>query len=99
MTRSRARDGGLPTALTAEYYAQRAITIHETLDDRLSLARSENNLGLVLIRRGDLVDAEGHLERANVLFDESGVEVGKADALAPRDRLVRAGWHGDGVTA
>ena len=65
----------------AEYYAQRAIAIHETLDDRLSLARSENNLGLVLIRRGDLVDAEGHLTRASRLFDETGVETGKADVL------------------
>src|SRR5439155_11703 len=65
----------------AEYYAQRAITIHETLDDRLSLARSENNLGLVLIRRGDLVDAEDHLKRASVLFDETGVETGKSEVL------------------
>jgi tetratricopeptide (TPR) repeat protein/DNA-binding XRE family transcriptional regulator len=65
----------------AEYYAQRAITIHETLNDRLSLARSENNLGLVLIRRGDLVDAEDHLKRAIVLFDESGIEAGKAEVL------------------
>src|SRR5437879_11994747 len=65
----------------AQYCAQRAITIHSTLDDRLSLARSENNLGLVLIRRGDLVDAEADLKRASVLFDESGVETGKAEVL------------------
>ncbi len=36
----------------ATYYAQRAMTLHETLHDRISLARTENNLGLMLLRRG-----------------------------------------------
>ena len=61
------------------FYAQRAIAIHETLNDRLSLARSENNLGVVLIKRGDLAAAEEHLSRACALWDEAGVEVGRAE--------------------
>ncbi|HSS94783.1 MAG TPA: helix-turn-helix transcriptional regulator [Candidatus Dormibacteraeota bacterium] len=63
------------------YYAQRALTIHETLNDRLSLARSENNLGLLLIKRGDLAGAEQHLLRGMALWDESAAEVGRAELL------------------
>src|SRR2546428_445955 len=65
----------------AAYYAQRALTIHETLNDRLSLARSENNLGNVLIKRGDLAAADEHLSRALALWDEADLEVGRADVL------------------
>jgi tetratricopeptide (TPR) repeat protein/DNA-binding XRE family transcriptional regulator len=65
----------------AARYAHRAIGIHETLSDRLSLARSENNLGMLLIRRGDLVDAQGHLERALSLFDEANVDAQRANIL------------------
>src|SRR5260370_38786939 len=36
----------------ATYYAQRAVALHETLNDRISLARTENNLGLMLLRTG-----------------------------------------------
>jgi tetratricopeptide (TPR) repeat protein len=59
-------------------FAQRALNIHQTLNDQLSLARSENNLGLLLVRAGDLTGAKPHLERSMRLFEESGVEVNKA---------------------
>ena len=65
----------------AARYAHRAIGIHETLSDRLSLARSENNLGMLLIRRGDLADAQGHIERALSLFEDAGVEPQRANML------------------
>src|ERR1700682_560727 len=65
----------------AAHYAHRALTIHETLNDRLSLARSENNLGLLLVRRGDLADAQSHLERALSLFDEAEAEPQRAKIL------------------
>jgi tetratricopeptide (TPR) repeat protein len=65
----------------AARYAHRAIGIHETLSDRLSLARSENNLGMLLMRRGDLADAQGHFERALSLFEDSGVEPQRANML------------------
>lgn len=65
----------------AAHYAQRALTLHETLNDRLSLARSENNLGLILLKRGDLVGAEAHLTRSLRLFEEAAVDTGKANVL------------------
>jgi tetratricopeptide (TPR) repeat protein len=65
----------------AARYAHRAIGIHETLSDRLALARSENNLGMLLMKRGDLVDAQSHFERAIRLFEEAGVEPQRANFL------------------
>ncbi len=80
--------GGLSIAYTetgelnqAAYYAQRSISIHETLNDRLSLARSENNLGRLLVKRGELAGAGEHLTRALALFDEAAIEVGRAEIL------------------
>jgi tetratricopeptide (TPR) repeat protein/DNA-binding XRE family transcriptional regulator len=71
-------------------YAQRALTIHETLHDRLSLARSEGNLGLMLVRAGDVSRAGPHLERALDLFEELGVESGKAGVLTTFSELALA---------
>src|ERR1700704_4837901 len=65
----------------AARYAHRAIGIHETLSDRLSLARSENNLGMLLMRQGDLTDAQAHFERALSLFEDAGVEPQRANML------------------
>jgi tetratricopeptide (TPR) repeat protein len=65
----------------AAHFAQRAMTIHETLNDRLSLARSENNLGLLYFKRGHLAPALEHVGRSLGLFEEAGVEVGKANVL------------------
>jgi tetratricopeptide (TPR) repeat protein len=59
--------------------AQRALNLHQTLNDRLSLARSENNLGVLLLRAGDLAGAGLHVARALRLFEDAGVEVGKAN--------------------
>src|SRR5258708_26102793 len=63
------------------YYAQRALAIHETLNDRISLARSETNLGILLIKRGELAAAGEHLTRGLALFDETAVVLGKAEVL------------------
>ena len=73
--------GGIGQLNQSAYYAQRALTIHETLNDRLSLARSENNLGLVLIKRGDLDAAEQHLKRAKNLWEEAKIESGRSEVL------------------
>jgi tetratricopeptide (TPR) repeat protein len=59
----------------AARFAHRAIGIHETLSDRLSLARSENNLGILLMKRGDLTDAQAHFERALSLFEDADEHV------------------------
>jgi tetratricopeptide (TPR) repeat protein/DNA-binding XRE family transcriptional regulator len=74
----------------AAHYAQRAMAIHDTLNDRISLARSENNLGLMLLRAGDLMKARGHLERSVRLFEEDGVEAAKAEFLLSLSELALA---------
>ena len=71
-------------------FAQRALNIHQTLNDQLSLARSENNLGLLLVRAGDLSGAKPHLERSLHLFEESGVEVNKANVILTMAELALA---------
>ena len=65
----------------ATRYAQKALTIHETLKDRLSLARSLNNLGYMLLRLKDFASARQHIERAIAIFEDEGVEVGKGNFL------------------
>jgi tetratricopeptide (TPR) repeat protein len=62
-------------------FAQKALTIHQTLNDRLSLARSENNLGMLLLRAGDISSAQAHIDRAIGIFEEANVETGKAQIL------------------
>ena len=65
----------------ATRYAQKALTIHETLQDRLSQARSLNNLGFMLVRIGEFAAARKHIDRALHIFDDEGVETGKAEFL------------------
>jgi tetratricopeptide (TPR) repeat protein/DNA-binding XRE family transcriptional regulator len=65
----------------ATRYARRAMTIQETLNDRISLARTENNLGLLLLQSGDRVRARTHLESAIRRFTEAGIETGLAIIL------------------
>lgn len=81
-------------------YAQKALAIHQTLNDRLSLARSENNIGMLLLRGGDLSAAQAHIERALAIFDEAGVEPSRAQimlslaevAMARRDSRTAKRW-------
>jgi tetratricopeptide (TPR) repeat protein len=65
----------------AREYSQKAITIHELLNDQLSVARAQNNLGLVLIRQGYLQQAREHLDSSLRIFEETGVELGKSNIL------------------
>jgi len=76
-------------------YARKAIVLHETLNDRLSLARSENNLGLLLLRQGNPVEARRHVERSISMFDEAGVEAGKAGVILSLSELEFAESHGE----
>jgi tetratricopeptide (TPR) repeat protein len=62
-------------------YSHKAIDIHELLNDRLSIARAENNLGLVLMRQGLLELAREHILRSVDLCTQSGVESVKTHAL------------------
>jgi len=70
----------------ASRYSQRALAIHETLNDRISLARSENNLGLLLVRVGEPASGRPHLERALRLFEEAGL-TGRSDVLLSMSEL------------
>jgi tetratricopeptide (TPR) repeat protein/DNA-binding XRE family transcriptional regulator len=71
-------------------FAQRALNIHQTLNDQLSLARSENNLGLLLVRAGDIATGRPHLERSLRLFDQAGVEIGRGNVLLSLAELALA---------
>ncbi len=51
------------------------------LRDRVALARSENNLALVLMARGETGGARRHLERALALCDETDLEFGRSHVL------------------
>lgn len=62
-------------------HAQKALTLHETLHDRLSQARSLNNIGWMLLRLGKLDAARTHLVQAKAIFDELGVETQKGNLL------------------
>src|SRR4029077_21163091 len=62
-------------------YAQKASPIHETLHDRLSQARSMNNIGYMLVRLGRFDAARSHLIRALAIFEELRVETRKGDIL------------------
>jgi tetratricopeptide (TPR) repeat protein/DNA-binding XRE family transcriptional regulator len=74
----------------ALHYAQRALTLQETLNERVSLAGSENNLGLILLKRGDLVGAQAHITRSLRLFEEAGVDAGRANVLLSLCELANA---------
>ncbi|HYL07987.1 MAG TPA: tetratricopeptide repeat protein [Candidatus Udaeobacter sp.] len=65
----------------ATRYAQKALTIHETLNDRLSLARTLNNLGYMLVQLDEFGPARRHIERAITIFEEEGVETGKGNFI------------------
>src|SRR5260370_9361016 len=54
----------------ASRYAQKALTIHETLHDRLSQAPSRNNLGWMLLHLGELVSARRHLTHAPDMYQQ-----------------------------
>jgi tetratricopeptide (TPR) repeat protein/DNA-binding XRE family transcriptional regulator len=62
-------------------YSQKALTLHQMLHDRLSQARTLNNMGWLLIRLGDLDVARAHLVQAKAIFDEFGIELQKGDIL------------------
>jgi tetratricopeptide (TPR) repeat protein len=65
----------------ATRFAQKALTIHETLHDRLSQARSLNNLGWMLVNLGEFAAARTYLDRSLRIFDELHVELGKGNVL------------------
>ncbi|HKX09560.1 MAG TPA: tetratricopeptide repeat protein, partial [Stellaceae bacterium] len=78
-------------------YSRRALAIHETLNDQLSLARSENNLGVLLLHAGDAGGALTHVERALKLFEDLNVETGKANVILSMSEIALARRDIDGA--
>lgn len=78
-------------------FAQKAITIHELLRDRIAVARAENNLGLVLMKQGQHEQAREHLEKSLDICEETGVEVGKGHVLLSLAELALNGGDPDGA--
>lgn len=72
---------------TASRYLMRAVALLDVLRDRASLARSENNLALVLMRRQDYAAARAHLDRALELSDEADLDFGKSRVLLSHAEL------------
>jgi tetratricopeptide (TPR) repeat protein len=66
---------------TAARYAMRSVALLEILRDRLSLARAENSLGLILKARGDDQGSRQHLDRSSELSPESELGVGRSLVL------------------
>ena len=62
-------------------YAGRSVALLEVLRDRVSLARAENNLGLILLAQGDHAGAHKHLDRSLELAEEANLEVGRSHVL------------------
>ncbi len=68
-------------------YTMRSVALLEVLRDRISLARSENNLGLVLMGRGDFTAARTHLDRSLELCEETDHEFGRSHVLLSKCEL------------
>jgi tetratricopeptide (TPR) repeat protein len=66
---------------TAARYATRSVALLEVVRDRVALAGSENNLGLILMARGNLEAARQHLDRSLELSDESDLQLGRSRML------------------
>jgi tetratricopeptide (TPR) repeat protein len=66
---------------TASRFGMRSVALLEVLRDRIGLARSENNLALILMTKGDLATARQHLDRSLQLSEEADLEVGRSQLL------------------
>ncbi len=80
------RSGQLSDAMEA---ASKAVSIHELLHDRLSIARAETNLALVLMRGHESKDAGVHLDRALGLFVVANQKRGRAHILLAQAELLK----------
>jgi tetratricopeptide (TPR) repeat protein len=66
---------------TAARYATRSVALLEVLRDRVALARSENDLGLILMARRETTAAREHIDRSLALSDEGDLQMGRSRLL------------------
>ena len=77
-------------------YAHRALAIYSTLQDRVSIANTENNLGLAMMRMGDLGSAEVQFRASLSHYRDSGVARGLSHVVLSLAELeLNRGHHGD----
>jgi tetratricopeptide (TPR) repeat protein len=65
----------------AARYGMRSVALLEVQRDRVALARAENNLGLILLAKGDNAGAREHLDRSLELCEETDLQVGRGQIL------------------
>ncbi len=71
----------------AARFANRSIALFEVLRDQLNLARIENNLGLILLAKGDERGAREHLDRSLSLHEDTALEIGRSHVLLSLSEL------------
>jgi tetratricopeptide (TPR) repeat protein len=79
----------------ANRHAQRAIALHSVARDRTMLARSENNLGILLIEQRRFGEAAAHLHRALEICGDLGIEGGRAHVVLSLAELEIARGNGE----
>jgi tetratricopeptide (TPR) repeat protein len=65
----------------AARFANRSVALFEVLRDRVSMARAENELGLILMAKGERSAARTHFDRSLELSQEAELEVGRSHVL------------------
>ncbi len=73
---------------TATEFAQKAVSIHELLNDGLSVGRAETNLALALIRQGHPNEAGRNLDHALTLFVAADQKRGRSHILLAQAELL-----------
>ena len=72
---------GLGALNQAADYSQRALGLYEMQQNGEALAYVENNLGMVLMKLGQLAPAERHLQASLAAFESLGLERHKSNVL------------------
>ena len=79
-------------------YTHKARALYALEHDTALLARGENELGLLLMRQGQMVRAEEAFRTALAHLDEAGTEGAKSHVLISLGELkLRTGRHDDGI--
>jgi len=79
-------------------YTHKALALYALEHDNALLARGENELGLLLMRQGQMARAEDTFLTALAHFEEAGTERAKSHVLLSLGELqLRTGRHNDGI--
>ncbi|MEA2633418.1 MAG: hypothetical protein QOH92_185 [Chloroflexota bacterium] len=73
--------------VNAASYARKALALHEMQQNREAEAWAQNNLGLILLKLGQLESGERHLQNALAIFEELGIRRRKSNLLLSLSKL------------